>query len=117
MKSHTLLFIGLALAFVGCGRSDLLGDNTTGCPQGFVRDINGNCIPIGTLPDFSTGHADGGHPGMDGGRDGSIPCKDKQEICDNGIDDNCNGLTDCQDPECASDPHCVQPGQEICNNG
>ncbi len=28
------------------------------------------------------------------------------EICDNGIDDNGNGLTDCADPACASAPNC-----------
>jgi hypothetical protein len=44
-------------------------------------------------------------------------CKLQPEICDNKKDDNCNGLTDCQDPACAGDSHCHQPGQEICNNG
>jgi hypothetical protein len=41
---------------------------------------------------------------------GKVP----REICDNGIDDNGNGLIDCADPECAGDPACAR---EICDNG
>jgi hypothetical protein len=41
----------------------------------------------------------------------------RQEICTNGIDDNCNGLIDCADPECFGDIACAKPGHEICNNG
>ncbi len=37
------------------------------------------------------------------------------EICDNGIDDTGNGLTDCEDPECADDPACAPA--EICDSG
>ncbi len=38
------------------------------------------------------------------------------EICDNGIDDTGNGLTDCEDPECVDHPACADPF-EICDNG
>jgi hypothetical protein len=31
------------------------------------------------------------------------------EICDDGIDNNCNGLVDCSDPDCNGNSHCVQP--------
>jgi len=41
----------------------------------------------------------------------------KKEICNNGIDDDGNGLIDCQDPACFGDPACFVPGHEICNNG
>ncbi|MGR3310862.1 MAG: MopE-related protein [Candidatus Brocadiales bacterium] len=34
------------------------------------------------------------------------------ELCDNGIDDDCDGLTDCNDTDCASDPACVTPQAE-----
>ncbi|MDA3865099.1 MAG: hypothetical protein PF689_14655 [Deltaproteobacteria bacterium] len=37
----------------------------------------------------------------------------KQEICDNEIDDNGNGLTDCEDDDCEGYLVC---NQEICNN-
>jgi len=40
-----------------------------------------------------------------------------REICTNGKDDNCNGLSDCADPGCFGDPACVKRGQEVCNNG
>ncbi len=41
-------------------------------------------------------------------------CKEK-EICDNGIDDTGNGLTDCADPDCADDPLC-QSVEPVCGN-
>ena len=40
-----------------------------------------------------------------------------REICGNGIDDDCNGLTDCFDPACKSQPACIDKKKEICNNG
>jgi hypothetical protein len=42
------------------------------------------------------------------------------EICADGKDNNCDGLADCEDPECAGLPvcSCLDPGGvEICNNG
>ena len=51
------------------------------------------------------------------GRDGAMSafdiemqCESTNEICDNGIDDDSDGLTDCDDPFCASTLDC----QEIC---
>jgi uncharacterized repeat protein (TIGR01451 family) len=46
---------------------------------------------------------------------GCTPCTPKPEVCDNGIDDDCDGLTDCADPDCASSPACSATA-EICNN-
>jgi len=37
------------------------------------------------------------------------------EICGNGIDDDCNGLIDCQDPMCSYYPDCGE--ENICDNG
>ncbi len=38
------------------------------------------------------------------------------EVCNNGTDDDRDGLTDCDDPDCSADPSCGgQP--EVCNNG
>ncbi len=40
-----------------------------------------------------------------------------RESCQNGVDDDCNGLTDCADPSCAGAPGCVCGPTEICDNG
>ncbi len=42
------------------------------------------------------------------------------EACSDGVDNDCNGLTDCQDPSCAGIPNCgcvPDPGGEKCGNG
>jgi hypothetical protein len=42
-------------------------------------------------------------------------CASKQETCNNGVDDNCNGLVDCQDPECGSSASCTCVGAPPAN--
>jgi hypothetical protein len=61
----------------------------------------------------------GGFAGGPGGRGmGGAPCfPGLPENCTDGIDDDCNGFTDCMDPACFGNRACVVPGQEICNNG
>ena len=39
------------------------------------------------------------------------------EICGNGLDDDCNGLADCFDRACQSDPACINRKKEVCDNG
>lgn len=39
------------------------------------------------------------------------------EVCNNGLDDNNDGLIDCADPQCVAAPSCQAPGAEICDNG
>ncbi|NNE28652.1 MAG: T9SS type A sorting domain-containing protein [Saprospiraceae bacterium] len=39
------------------------------------------------------------------------------EICDNGIDDDGDGLTDCEDPDCSNASNCQTSNPEICDNG
>jgi cysteine-rich repeat protein len=62
--------------------------------------------------------------GADDDGDGLIDCADPDcgavpacwvELCDNGADDDGDGLTDCADPDCALAPPCLPP--EICGNG
>jgi len=39
------------------------------------------------------------------------------EICGNGLDDDCNGVSDCVDPACQNLPACINHKKELCNNG
>jgi hypothetical protein len=70
----------------------------------------------GTTGTAGRGGSGGGGTTGRGGTGGAITCTAKTEICNNGVDDNCNNLADCQDPGCFGDSRCAPPGQEICNN-
>src|SRR5688572_20106829 len=48
--------------------------------------------------------------------DGTCQPPGSDEICLNGVDDDGNGLADCDDPACAVFPFCDNGG-EICDNG
>jgi hypothetical protein len=41
-------------------------------------------------------------------------CVPVPEVCGDGLDDDCDGLIDCADPDCAGGPGCPQP--EACGN-
>jgi hypothetical protein len=41
----------------------------------------------------------------------------RPEVCDNGIDDDCDLRRDCGDPDCAASPICCVPSPEVCGNG
>ena len=45
-----------------------------------------------------------------------VDCQTGPERCDNHVDDDADGLTDCDDPDCATDGAC-QPPPENCVNG
>jgi hypothetical protein len=59
------------------------------------------------------GFGAGGFGGFGAG--GCIP--NLPEICNDGVDDNCNNLIDCADPGCFGNRACIVAGVEICNNG
>lgn len=45
-------------------------------------------------------------------------CGTSKEVCNDGLDNDKDGLVDCADQDCAADPTCVQPGVELnCSNG
>jgi hypothetical protein len=65
--------------------------------------------------DGSIDAGDGGKDGFtDGGKDGGCIAS---EICGNHVDDNCNGLTDCQESVCQPLPACINVRKEQCTNG
>jgi Zn-dependent metalloprotease len=39
------------------------------------------------------------------------------EVCDDGVDNDGDGNTDCADADCASDPACAPPPAEVCDDG
>ena len=79
----TVLLLGFSS---GCGRSDLFS------ARGHGAGLGGS---DGTNPD-------GGSGARDGGADGPVTCVQMREICNNGKDDNCNGLSDCADPRASA---------------
>ena len=74
----------------GAPASDDAGGNVTS-PDGASSPDD-----TGAVPPPNDAASDVTHPG-----DGA-PCASATEICNNGIDDNCNGLIDCADPGCKS---------------
>ncbi|HET6281694.1 MAG TPA: hypothetical protein VFH73_12030 [Polyangia bacterium] len=123
---------------ISCGRSDLFSGRRNGGPDGGFTGTGGGFGGGGG------GFGGSGGNGVDGGRDmGGTGARDAnpsdgnrdgnpidgnpidrggcpvtaREICNNGIDDNCNGRIDCADPACFGDRACIVVGQEICNNG
>ena len=64
----------------------------------------------------ASAHAEVCYNGLDDDLDGLTDCDDGDctnypgcltEICDNGVDDELDGLTDCDDGDCTNDPHCI----------
>jgi hypothetical protein len=46
-----------------------------------------------------------------------VPFSAPVEICDDTLDNDSDGDTDCADSDCQFDPLCPQPPQEDCTNG
>ena len=124
--------LGCALSLAACGRSSPIGSEPD-CPVGAICIVSPDMASSHGSRDMSGGRDDMHRPGdmsfipsdlkptdMPGGQCGiTIPCSDPscqgkpqcitpgQEICNNGIDDNDNGLIDCADPECFNSPDCI----------
>ncbi len=107
MRWRAAVFV---LAVAGCGRSSLMG---TGGVENLDMSRSGDLSCVGK----SCPHGDMGDMGDDPCADpnncskpecvGDPRChKPGTEICNNGIDDDADGLIDCADPDCATFPGC-----------
>jgi hypothetical protein len=104
-----------------CGRNN----NNACCPTGFHPV---QCIDCGIGSSHWAVHIEvdgvwvgcrGGENPDNGGRECSAVVCEREgcvetEQCDNLIDDDLDGLTDCLDPDCSMGPACAE---ENCNNG
>ena len=95
----------------GDGPRDLLGD----APSDANRDGPSDANRDGPS-DIRTDILLDGRRDVPGERGPEAPSCRSQEICGNGVDDDCNGLADCADRACQSDPSCIDRKKEVCDN-
>jgi len=94
--TRTSAMVAIAMAIAGCSLLTNTDDLTAG-------DSSGTVTPDGGAPNGDGGGGGGGDSSAgDGGVVTQGPCSTTKgpEICDDGIDNDCNGLTDCSDPAC-----------------
>jgi hypothetical protein len=88
--------------------------------DGFTDEADTDCTNCGQ---YTTRKSCNRAPGCTWDRDAGMcvadVCTPAPEICDNGLDDDCDGITDCADTaDCSTDPVCqCTPVPEICNDG
>ena len=145
-SSHRALIaslVGLALASAGCSRTRLLSPKGSANLKKQDAGLAGPRDAGSEGPRDLAGLRDAGSEGSRDGvadrpRDGAVEQRadlasdtrrdangDRaldlvcapREVCGNGIDDDCNGLADCQDPICQNEPSCINRKQEQCTNG
>ncbi len=99
--------VDLSSDIQNCGECGVVCDD--GDPCTVDSCVNGEC-----LHELLDEDGDGYAPTSCGGDD----CDDNDpnvnpgasEICDNGVDDDCDGLVDCEDADCANAPECGGTG-------
>lgn len=113
-----------------CGNGIL--ENGEGCDDGNTEDGDGcsaNCV-IEEEPGCTDADQDGYFAYDEVNCPEGNDCDDENagvnpgatEVCDNGLDDDCNGDIDCDDGSCMDDPACIQVGcqpgeQRACQTG
>jgi hypothetical protein len=87
-----------------------------GCDKNELSCADPQVLPFGCnfeIPNLQAGVyyviAEGFQPGSEGTVDITLTAVDDRalEICNNGIDDDMDGFTDCADKKCATSPYCV----------
>jgi hypothetical protein len=94
------------------GASDGASDGARDATGDGARDTTNDGARDGVLD----GTRDARNDGPSDGKPDAFVCS-ASEMCGNGIDDDCNGLADCFDPACVSDPSCIDRKKETCTNG
>ncbi len=56
------------------------------------------------------GDLDGGFDAGDAGTDACVVGEEREVTCNDGIDNDCDGNADCDDPHCGADGYCCDPG-------
>jgi hypothetical protein len=88
-----------------------LVDESGGCDGGNCAQFGNSCIGFDAVAGEQYYLVVDGYLGALGSFDIDLSCPSTNEICDNGEDDDGDGLTDCEDPFCADKIVCL----EICN--
>jgi len=115
-------------AFVGRARDSSCTLFAEGCTEVELPTVGPIVVVMSTrpaeVPACSTTFCDGGRC-SDAPVDGGVAdaCAPSETICDDGMDDDCNGDTDCGDDACISDPGCEACASitcgacEVCRGG
>ena len=115
-RAAWLLSSAVALCASGCACEpvDLTGarfacTEDTDCLQGFACGADGFCADTSATADAGSG--DGG--ATDGG---CVASEASEHACHNGVDDDCDGQADCEDPDCEG-LVCAAGGALACQSG
>lgn len=92
---------GCAIGHVSCGSVDMVQNY-----MDYSYDACMNLFTAGQTSRMRALFAQGGSRASLATSNGCSGSNPTPEICDNGIDDDGDGLTDCADPDCSSSPNC-----------
>jgi hypothetical protein len=92
-------------AITRAGANQACGDNPVGCydPKGALSGSHAFILDPGEYYIIAQPF----EPAGQGPVTVTLSTAHVKEICNNGVDDNGNGLIDCADPDCFTDPNCV----------
>jgi len=84
-----------------------------GCDGANCFDYGNSCVTLEAVAGEQYYIVVDGYEGAMGTYDIEVECPSTSEICDNGIDDDGNGVADCDDPACDGVIECT----ELCSEG